>query len=184
MVTQAIEMNVAEVELGKIATQKAQNSRVKEFAAMMVKDHSASLEKLRPLQGGISATSPNSKHQETAERLSKLSGAEFDREYMNVMVKAHQEALSFYEKLAAPVNAGSAPPAPPAATQEKTGAAVPAPDSTGQELAKLAEGFLPTTRRHSQTAQKINMELQGTSKPTGQNPKAPSRETHSETNHP
>jgi putative membrane protein len=131
--TKAIEMNEAEVELGKIAVQKAENSRVKDFANMMVKDHTDGLMKLRGIQGAPSDVKPNAKHQQTAERLSKLSGAAFDREYMKTMVAGHQEAVRFFE-------------------QQSTGSS---------DLAKLAKELLPTVRQHLQLAEQIQKEVQG-----------------------
>src|SRR5262249_3444052 len=89
--TKLIESNVAEVELGKIASSKATNPRVKEFAETMVKDHTEALDKLQALSGAPSNIKPNAKQKLIAERLSKLSGAEFDREYIKAMVTEHQE---------------------------------------------------------------------------------------------
>src|SRR5262249_48953408 len=97
-VAKAVEMNAAEVEAGKMASMKAENARVKEFAEMIVKDHTADLTQLRALPGAPSDMKPNAKHQQTADRLSKLSGAAFDREYMRMMVSDHQEALKFLEQ--------------------------------------------------------------------------------------
>jgi putative membrane protein len=38
------------------------------------------------------------KHKDTVDRLSKLSGAQFDREYIAEMVKDHQEDASQFQK--------------------------------------------------------------------------------------
>jgi len=148
-VTQAIEMNVAEVELGNIAAQRAHDSRVKEFADMIVKDHTQALAKLRPLQGGSAGdVKANTKHKQTADRLSKLSGDEFDREYMNAMVAGHRDAVTFLEHQAGQsgknAGSGSAPSANPG----------------GQDLSKVAAELLPTTRRHLQMAEQIQKGLQ------------------------
>src|SRR5688572_14011887 len=48
----AIEINAAEVQLGNLAASKGQNQRVKEYANMLVKDHSQALEKLHQAQSG------------------------------------------------------------------------------------------------------------------------------------
>src|SRR5262245_21904750 len=77
-VTKAIQMNVAEVEAGKVAAMKAEDPRVKDFANMMVKDHTDAITKLRAVQGAPLDVTPSTKHQQTEERLSKLSGADFD----------------------------------------------------------------------------------------------------------
>jgi len=94
-ITKIMETNVAEVELGKMAEGKAANARVKEFADLMVKDHTNALMKLKAMPGAPSDVKPNAKQQQTMDRLSKLSGAQFDTEYMRTMVSDHQEAVKF-----------------------------------------------------------------------------------------
>jgi putative membrane protein len=139
--TKLIESNVAEVEMGKIATSKATNPRVKEFAEMMVKDHTQALDKLQALSGAPSDVKPNAKQKLIAERLSKLSGAEFDREYMKAMVTEHQEDVRFLE-------------------QHSRGAKHPnAGGSTTADLSSVAKELLPTVQRHLQMAQEIQKEL-------------------------
>ena len=46
-----LQKNKAEVELGQIAQQQAQNPQVKQFAQMMVQDHQQVVQKLQPLAG-------------------------------------------------------------------------------------------------------------------------------------
>ena len=91
--------NLAEIELGKLAQQKAQNPEVKQFAQMMVTGHTKALNELKGLAGRSAnlPTSLDEKHQEIQQRLSGLSGAEFDREYMNVMVQAHEDTEDMLE---------------------------------------------------------------------------------------
>jgi putative membrane protein len=150
-VAEAIEMNAAEVELGRMASGKAQNARVKEFADMMVKDHGQALSKLRPLQGNSAADiKPNAKHQQLSDRLSKLSGAEFDREYMKAMVAGHQEALRFFE------------------AHSGQGKAV----GSNQDFAKVAQELTPTVRQHLQSAQQIEKEIQGGASTSGKSEKS------------
>ena len=185
---QVIEMNVAEVEAGRMAAGKATNPRVKEFADMMVKDHTEALNKLR---GGTQASAstpasdvkPNAKHQETAQRLSKVSGAEFDREYMKAMVADHQEALRFLEQQgrggagSTPTGAagGTAPGSTKAGTTDRpdTGTA-PSGSMAGQaggNIGSISQQLLPTVRHHLEMAQQIEKELQGGSgSPDKKNP--------------
>ena len=73
--------------------------------------------------------------QKLAERLSKVSGAEFDREYMAAMVNGHQEALTFFEK-------------------ESSIAAESLP-----ELAQVSNDLLPAVRQHLQKAIEIQKTL-------------------------
>jgi len=86
----------AEVELGKMAGQKAVNPEVKRFAQIMVDDHTKAGNELKDIAGkyGVpAAPAIDDKHQELMDRLSKLRGAEFDREYIKAMVDGHQNAV-------------------------------------------------------------------------------------------
>ena len=56
----AIEINAAEVQLGQLAATKAQNQRVKDYANMMVKEHSAALEKLQRAHHGTTTVTGQS----------------------------------------------------------------------------------------------------------------------------
>jgi putative membrane protein len=84
--------NLAEVQLGQLAAQKASDDTVKQFAQRMVKDHGAAndeLKKIADQKGMTLPTAPDKRHQAKMDRLSKLSGADFDRAYMRDMVKDH-----------------------------------------------------------------------------------------------
>jgi putative membrane protein len=86
----------AEVELGQLAAERAANADVKRFGQMMVTDHSKAGDELKAIatQNGIQAAPAlEDKHQDLMKRLSSLRGAEFDREYIDAMVDAHQDAV-------------------------------------------------------------------------------------------
>src|SRR5215831_20538252 len=88
----AVESSLAQVELGKLALDKTKNPRVKKFADTMVSDHNDALMKLSSVPGGnASGVKLNAKHEQLKARLSKLSGVQFDRAYMNAMVTDQQE---------------------------------------------------------------------------------------------
>jgi putative membrane protein len=92
---------MAEVELGRMAAQKAVNSDVKTFGKHMVDDHSKANDELKQLASQKSVTLPtevDAKHKETMDRLSKLNGAAFDNAYVSEMVKDHTEDVSEFEK--------------------------------------------------------------------------------------
>jgi predicted outer membrane protein len=168
-VIQAVQINLAEIEAGKIAAKKAQNPRVKEFADMIVKDHTQALAKLRPLPGGeLSGVKPDGKHQQAAERLGKLSGAEFDREYMDAMVHGHREALMFFERHShgqpaangqSDSKSGTARAGEPGVKQ-KPDAHAPSGAEYNPEFSKVAAKLVPTVRQHLQMAEQIYQELQ------------------------
>jgi putative membrane protein len=88
---------MAEVQLGKMATLQASSADVKEFGRMMVTDHSQANQELARIAAQLNirpATQLDQKHRDLANRLAKLRGAEFDREYMMAMVEGHEEVLN------------------------------------------------------------------------------------------
>jgi putative membrane protein len=90
-----------EVELGQLAQQKASSAQVKEFGARMVQDHGKANDELKQIATAKGAQVPASidkKHQRDMEKLQKLSGAEFDRAYMQHMVADHKEDISLFQK--------------------------------------------------------------------------------------
>jgi putative membrane protein len=85
---------LAEVELGKLASERAMDADVKAFAQTMVRDHSRANDELSKIAWQLNFQMPTQldpMHRELADRLSKLKGAEFDREYMAAMVKRHED---------------------------------------------------------------------------------------------
>jgi len=92
----------AEIELGKLASERAANAQVKEFGAMMVKDHTMAGNELKQAIAGKIAVQEqmDEKHRELAQKLRGLQGAEFDREYMNAMVDGHQEVRDMVKRRA------------------------------------------------------------------------------------
>jgi putative membrane protein len=89
-----------EVELGRMAEQKASNAEVKSFGSRMVKDHSQANEDLKALAAKKNITlptAPGEDHQKHIADLKNLSGAEFDKQYVDMMVKDHQEDISLFE---------------------------------------------------------------------------------------
>jgi len=86
--------NMAEIQLGQLAQQHAQDQQVKQFAQMMVDDHTKALEQLKSVassQNGQIPSALDSKHQKLYDKLSKLQGAEFDKAYMDAMVDGHKD---------------------------------------------------------------------------------------------
>jgi putative membrane protein len=121
-----------EVELGRMAQQKASSPQVKEFAGMMVNDHSKANEELKALatkKNIVLPSTPGDEAQGHISELTKYSGSEFDKEYMNLMTKDHQEDISLFEKAA-----------------EK---------SKDQEVVAFAAKTLPVLRKHHQMARQL-----------------------------
>ena len=96
-IREAAAMNMAEVRLGTIAGLRASNPAVKQFAQQMVTAHSnmqqqwtsLAVQNRLPTSVALSST-----QQQTVDRLSKLSGADFDRAYVAAMVDDHQQAAN------------------------------------------------------------------------------------------
>jgi len=92
---------MAEVELGKLAQQNAQDNDVKQFGAKMVQDHSAANQELTPILAEKDVTAPqqlDEKHRKTLDKLSKMRGAEFDRAYMREMVEDHDKDVKKFRQ--------------------------------------------------------------------------------------
>ena len=99
--TKAAAGGMAEVKLGELAKTNASSSDVKAFGQKMVDDHSKAGDKLKSIAGKHSINLPmsmDSKDQATYDRLSKLHGADFDRAYMQDMVKDHKTDVAEFQK--------------------------------------------------------------------------------------
>ncbi len=97
----AAEGGMAEVELGKLAQQKGSSDQVKQFGSRMVDDHSKANAELTQLAGSKGITLPtdlDAKHKSELAKMQKLSGAQFDRAYMDGMVKDHKEDVADFRK--------------------------------------------------------------------------------------
>jgi putative membrane protein len=84
--------DLAEVQLGQLAKQKASSPEVKQFAERMVNDHTKNYDQLKQVaqQEGVALPDKLSPRDEASKaRLEKLSGKEFDHAYMQDMVRDH-----------------------------------------------------------------------------------------------
>ena len=94
--------NMAEVELGKMASTKAASNDVKQFGQKMVEDHSKANDELKQLAAQKKVMLPPDVmpgHKQLMEKLSKLSGADFDKEYVAAMVEAHEKDVAAFENV-------------------------------------------------------------------------------------
>ena len=92
---------MAEVELGKMANERASSQTVKEFAQRMATDHGKANQELAQLaqQKGITMpTGIDGKHKKLMDRLAKLSGADFDRAYMREMTRDHDKDVKAFQR--------------------------------------------------------------------------------------
>lgn len=98
--TEAANGGMTEVELGKLAQQKATDARVKEFGSMMVTDHSKANDELKALaqsKGITLPTAPGDDERKTMQELAAKSGKDFDDAYVDEMVEDHQKDVAFFE---------------------------------------------------------------------------------------
>jgi len=137
-IEEAVEGGLAEVELGRLAQQKSQSTQVKEFGSRMVQDHAKANDELKEIaesKGVQVPGAPDKSHQKDMEKLSKLSGAEFDREYAAHMLSDHRKDVSEFKK---------------AADKSKDG-----------DLKAFAGKTLPTLQEHLTMAQNLNETVKG-----------------------
>ena len=98
--TGAAYSGMAEVEAGKMAVSKTKNAEVKQFAQQMIAEHTRANNELKQLAAKKSAALPtdlDAAHKAMAENMSKLSGDEFDREYMNGQVADHEKTVALFQ---------------------------------------------------------------------------------------
>jgi putative membrane protein len=100
-VDQAASAGMAEVKLGKLAMDKGQSMEVKQFARKMVEDHSKANMELKQIAEKQNLPLPakiDAKHQIVYDKLVKLDGADFDREYMRAMAADHDDAVKLFKE--------------------------------------------------------------------------------------
>ena len=97
----AAQGSLAEVELGRLAAQKSQSETVRAFGERMATDHTkskANLEKIAAQQNITLPEDLDKDAQKNYEKLSKLSGPDFDRAYVLDMVKDHKKDVAEFQK--------------------------------------------------------------------------------------
>jgi putative membrane protein len=126
---------MAEVELGKLAATKGQNAEVKSFGKMMDSDHSKANAELKALAAKKNVPLPTDlgPHASTVEKLKGMSGADFDREYVNAMVEDHEEDVAAFQKQA--------------------------DNATDPEVKAFAAKTLPTLKKHLEMIQAIQSKM-------------------------
>lgn len=95
----ASQSDVNEIKLSQLAEQKASNPAVKAFAKKMVSEHEKLSASMKPFASSWGVTPPtdlDDDHKQEYSKLSGLSGADFDKEYMEQMVSDHTKALDAF----------------------------------------------------------------------------------------
>jgi len=99
----ASQMNLAEIQAGEMASQRAVNGEVRRYGEEMVQAHreaNQELERLAERNGVTLASRPDEAHVQFSEHLEKLEGEAFDREYIGSMVANHAKTLAMFEERA------------------------------------------------------------------------------------
>jgi len=100
---------LAEVKLAQLAKDKGSAAAVKEFADMMITDHGAANDKVKQLAAARNVTlpaEPDADHQKKADDLSKKTGKDFDKAYVDAMVKGHKETVDMFKNASTKVTDG------------------------------------------------------------------------------
>ncbi len=92
-----------EVELGKLAQEKAVSQRVKDYGSMMVKDHSAANDQLKTIASTLNITLPDSVSDDARKEIDKLKmkkRKDFDKAYVDMMLDDHKKDIADFRKCA------------------------------------------------------------------------------------
>jgi putative membrane protein len=97
----AARLGMAKIQLGKLAEDSGSSQAARTFGTRMVAEHRKAGDKLKEAAALEHITLPTdlaAKDQASYDRLSKLSGADFDRAYAQEMVKEHQHDLQAFQR--------------------------------------------------------------------------------------
>jgi putative membrane protein len=95
----AAQSDVNEIKLSQLAEEKASNPAVKAFAQKMVAEHKKLSASMKPFADSWELTAPtdlDDDHKQEYSKLNGLSGADFDKEYVDQMVSDHTKALDAF----------------------------------------------------------------------------------------
>ncbi len=126
-----------EVEAGKLA-EKSSNADVKRFGQKMVADHTKANEELMSIaqkRGLVPPQGMGKDYQSELDKLQKKSGDDFDKTYMERMVKDHKDTISLFEK--------------------------EVKDGKDEEIKAFASKTLPVLKEHLQMAQDTENKVKG-----------------------
>jgi len=95
------EVNLAEIEIGKLAQTKSTNPEVKKFGKMLVDEHTKSASEVSALAKAKNFTLPTSlteDGQEEYKKLNEKSGLDFDKKFADMMIDGHEKAIDKLQK--------------------------------------------------------------------------------------
>ena len=130
---EAVLDGMTEIQIGKLAADKASRDDVKQFGQKMVDDHTKANDQLKQLASRENIPVPDaldSKHQSQVDKLSKLSGEQFDKAFVKDQLKDHQAAVRDF--------------------------GAEAQGGTDADLKKFASSTLPTLQEHLQMVKDLS----------------------------
>ncbi|HEX2867735.1 MAG TPA: DUF4142 domain-containing protein [Ignavibacteriales bacterium] len=136
-ISDAASGGMMEVELGTMAVQNASSQEVKDFGRRMIDDHSRVNNELKSIAAEENVPVPatlKSENRDEVDKLSKLNGSDFDKEYIDMMVKDHEKDIKDFEDMAQ--------------------------NAQNSNLKAFAQKTLPTLRQHLKMAQDIQKNLE------------------------
>lgn len=142
----AAEVDMKEIELGKLAQQKGMSADVKAFGKMMVDQHTASsaITKALAAKKNISLPmAPTDKVKEAIEELNTKTGKDFDEAYVDMMVDGHEATINKIEKASE--------------------------NAKDEEIRMWAANMLPTLRTHLDHAKQLDDKMEGKTSSTDAN---------------
>jgi putative membrane protein len=135
-IARVIDANLTEVNLSNLAGKSASDEEVKKFAQHLIDDHKMMNQKALELANAKKvavASGLNPKQREAMATLSRLSGKDFDRKFVDTMVMDHEEVMKMFERC------------------QK--------DTKDEAVKKLCEEALPTVRDHLKEARSLQEKL-------------------------
>lgn len=129
----AANSDMTEIQSSQIALQKARRPAVRQFAQMMIDEHTRSTQRLMTIAQGkniVLPTALDAQHQQMVDQLNPVpAGPRFDREYLRMQVMSHQQTLATMQQYAA--------------------------NGTDPELKQFASDMVPVVQNHLQMAQRL-----------------------------
>ena len=125
-----------EVQSGQLAQQNGMSQRVKDFGAMMVRDHEKANQELMSLASGAGMSLPTAlpaDKQKHMDEMKNMKGKAFDNHYASMMVNDHQKTIDLFEKQAS--------------------------GGTNPQLKTWASNTLPTLKAHMDSAQALKKRM-------------------------
>jgi putative membrane protein len=93
---------MAEVEMARLAEQKASNPRVKEYARQLVEDHTKANEELKRIAAAQHFAAPaeiDGGARRKIDNLKELSGTKFDHEFLKHSIEDHEDNIKDFEEM-------------------------------------------------------------------------------------